>query len=90
MLLPGLAAAEAGPASILAWLGLLCLSGLFAVVFAGLGRAAATLMFSFVGREAVAPLTGRFRDPGRQLPRTAPHLRKRQGARSGQGAWTGR
>jgi amino acid efflux transporter len=34
-----------------------------------LGRAAATLMFSFVGWEAVAPLTGRFRDPARQLPR---------------------
>ena len=39
LLLPGLAAAEAGPASILAWLGLLCLSGLFAVVFSSLGRA---------------------------------------------------
>jgi amino acid efflux transporter len=39
LLLPGLAAAEAGPASILAWLGLLCLSALFAVVFSSLGRA---------------------------------------------------
>jgi amino acid efflux transporter len=38
LLLPGLAAAEAGPASILAWLGLLVLSGLFAAVFSGLGR----------------------------------------------------
>jgi amino acid efflux transporter len=38
LLLPGLAAAEAGPASILAWLGLLALSGLFAAVFSGLGR----------------------------------------------------
>jgi amino acid efflux transporter len=37
LLLPGLAAAEAGPASILAWLALLILSGLFAVVFAGWG-----------------------------------------------------
>ena len=37
LLLPGLAAAEAGPASILAWLALLVLSGLFAVVFAGWG-----------------------------------------------------
>ena len=37
LLLPGLAAAEAGPASILAWLGLLALSGLFAAVFSGLG-----------------------------------------------------
>ena len=38
LLLPGLAAAEAGPASILAWLGLLGLSGLFAAVFSALGR----------------------------------------------------
>jgi amino acid efflux transporter len=38
LLLPGLAAAEAGPASILAWLGLLVLSGMFAVVFSALGR----------------------------------------------------
>jgi amino acid efflux transporter len=37
-LLPGLAAAEAGPASVLAWAGLLILSGLFAVVFGSLGR----------------------------------------------------
>jgi amino acid efflux transporter len=33
------------------------------------GSAASTLMFSFVGWEAVAPLTGRLRDPARQLPR---------------------
>src|SRR5215468_12752226 len=38
LLLPGLAAAEAGPASIVAWLGLLGLSGLFAAVFSGLGQ----------------------------------------------------
>src|SRR5215813_2467863 len=38
LLLPGLAAAEAGPASILAWLALLGLSGLFAGVFSALGR----------------------------------------------------
>src|SRR6185437_11007278 len=38
LLLPGLAAAAAGPASILAWVALLALSALFAVVFAGLGR----------------------------------------------------
>src|SRR5215831_637260 len=149
LLLPGLAAAQAGPASIIAWLALLILSGLFAAVFSALGRAnpsaggvigyvtaglgrragratgwmflagvvcgapivcligasyvtgltgggqlaraavaaallltvvglaagglrgsaAATLMFSFVGWEAVAPLTTRFADPGRQLPR---------------------
>src|SRR5215468_767623 len=38
LLLPGLAAAEAGPASILAWLALSGLSGLFAGVFSALGR----------------------------------------------------
>src|SRR5215469_18628565 len=38
LLMPGLAAAEAGPASILAWLGLLILSGLFAAVFVAWGR----------------------------------------------------
>jgi amino acid efflux transporter len=38
LLLPGLAAAQAGPASILAWVALLLLSGLFATVFAALGR----------------------------------------------------
>jgi amino acid efflux transporter len=37
--------------------------------WSSVGRAASTLMFSFVGWEAVAPLTGRFRDPARQLPR---------------------
>ena len=37
--------------------------------WASVGRAASTLMLSFVGWEAVAPLTGRFRDPARQLPR---------------------
>jgi amino acid transporter len=38
LLLPGLAAAEAGPASIIAWIALLGLSGLFATVFSALGR----------------------------------------------------
>ena len=38
LLLPGLAAAQAGPASLLAWVALLCLSGLFAAVFSALGR----------------------------------------------------
>ncbi len=37
LLLPGLAAALAGPASIVAWLGLLILSGLLARVFTDLG-----------------------------------------------------
>ena len=34
-----------------------------------IGQAASTLMLSFVGWEAVAPLTSRFGDPARQLPR---------------------
>jgi amino acid efflux transporter len=34
LMLPGLAAGEAGPASILAWIGLLVASGLLAGVFA--------------------------------------------------------
>lgn len=38
LLLPGLAAQIAGPASILAWLGLLAVSGLLAMVFSALGR----------------------------------------------------
>ncbi len=33
------------------------------------GSAGAVLMLSFVGWEAIAPLTSRFRDPARQLPR---------------------
>jgi amino acid efflux transporter len=37
LLLPGLAASLAGPASILAWIGLLAVSGLLAWVFTGLG-----------------------------------------------------
>ena len=37
LLLPGLAAALAGPASIVAWVGLLVLSGLLAIVFSALG-----------------------------------------------------
>jgi amino acid efflux transporter len=39
LLLPGLAAAQAGPASILAWLALLGLSAILAMVFAALGKA---------------------------------------------------
>src|SRR5260370_573769 len=88
LLLPGLAAEQAGPASVIAWIALLGLSALFAAVFAALGkrlptaagaarhaparpvppagwlsigRAASTLTLSFVGWEAVAPLTGRLR-----------------------------
>jgi amino acid efflux transporter len=37
LLLPGLAVTVAGPASLLAWIGLLVLSALFAVVFAAFG-----------------------------------------------------
>ncbi|KLJ04600.1 APC family permease [Streptomyces sp. KE1] len=40
LLLPGLAAREAGPASVLVWLGLLFLSGLIALVFTRLGTRA--------------------------------------------------
>ncbi|MFE1147905.1 APC family permease [Streptomyces albidoflavus] len=40
LLLPGLAAREAGPASVLVWLGLLVLSGLIALVFTRLGTRA--------------------------------------------------
>jgi amino acid efflux transporter len=38
LLLPGLAAQQAGPASILAWVALLGLSGIFAAMFAALGQ----------------------------------------------------
>jgi amino acid efflux transporter len=38
LLLPGLAARQAGPASIIAWVALLGLSAVFAAVFAALGR----------------------------------------------------
>ena len=38
LLLPGLAAQQAGPASIIAWVALLGLSAIFAAVFAALGR----------------------------------------------------
>lgn len=37
--------------------------------WAAIGHAASTLMLSFVGWEAVAPLTTRFAEPSRQLPR---------------------
>jgi amino acid efflux transporter len=39
LLLPGLAAQQAGPASIIAWVALLGLSAIFATVFAALGKA---------------------------------------------------
>jgi amino acid efflux transporter len=51
LLLPGLAAAIAGPASILAWLGLLAVSGLLAVVFSALGR-------RYPGRSGAAGFAG--------------------------------
>jgi amino acid efflux transporter len=41
LLLPGLAAEQAGPASIIAWVALLGLSAILAAVFTGLGRAVA-------------------------------------------------
>lgn len=60
LLLPGLAAEQAGPASILAWLALLGLSAVFAAVFAALGRAvpgaagAAGYAAAGLGRQAAA------------------------------------
>ena len=60
LLLPGLAAEQAGPASIIAWLALLGLSGIFAATFAALGRAvpgaagAAGYAAAGLGRRAAA------------------------------------
>ena len=60
LLLPGLAAEQAGPASIIAWLALLGLSAIFAVVFAALGKAvpgaagAAGYVAAGLGRRASA------------------------------------
>ena len=60
LLLPGLAAEQAGPASIIAWLALLGLSAIFAAVFAALGRAvpgaagAAGYAAAGLGRRAAA------------------------------------
>jgi amino acid efflux transporter len=60
LLLPGLAAEQAGPASIIAWVALLGLSAVFAAVFAALGRAvpgaagAAGYAAAGLGRRAAA------------------------------------
>jgi amino acid efflux transporter len=60
LLLPGLAAAQAGPASIIAWAGLLGLSAILAKVFTGLGQAvpgaagAAGYAAAGLGRRAAA------------------------------------
>ena len=60
LLLPGLAAEQAGPASIIAWLALLGLSGILAATFAALGRAvpgaagAAGYAAAGLGRRAAA------------------------------------
>jgi amino acid efflux transporter len=60
LLLPGLAAQQAGPASIVAWLALLGLSAVFAAVFAALGQAvpnaagAAGYAAAGLGRRAAA------------------------------------
>lgn len=51
LLLPGLAARIAGPASVLAWLGLLVVSGLLATVFSALGR-------RYPGRSGTAGFAG--------------------------------
>jgi amino acid efflux transporter len=60
LLLPGLAAQQAGPASIIAWVALLGLSAIFATVFAALGKAvpgaagAAGYAAAGLGRRAAA------------------------------------
>src|SRR6266571_4622533 len=60
LLLPGLAAEQAGPASLIAWLALLGLSAIFAAVFAALGQAvpsaagAAGYAAAGLGRRAAA------------------------------------
>src|SRR6516162_5811849 len=57
LLLPGLAAQQAGPASIIAWVALLGLSAIFATVFAALGRkvpGAAGYAAAGLGRRAAA------------------------------------
>jgi amino acid efflux transporter len=60
LLLPGLAAEQAGPASIIAWVGLLGLSAILAKVFTGLGQAvpgaagAAGYAAAGLGRRAAA------------------------------------
>src|SRR5512146_2356776 len=60
LLLPGLAAQQAGPASIIAWVALLGLSAIFATVFAALGRkvpgaaGAAGYAAAALGRRAAA------------------------------------
>jgi amino acid efflux transporter len=60
LLLPGLAAEQAGPASIIAWIALLGLSAILAKVFTGLGRAvpgaagAAGYAAAALGRRAAA------------------------------------
>src|SRR5215475_11663709 len=67
LLLPGLAAAQAGPASILAWIALLGLSGLFAAVFSALGRrfpSAGGVMGYVSGRLVLPGGGGRWRPPG--------------------------
>ena len=51
LLVPGLAAEIAGPASIVSWLGLLGVSGLLAVVFSALGR-------RYPGRSGAAGFAG--------------------------------
>src|SRR5260370_11712793 len=91
LLLPGLAAEQAGPASVIAWIALLGLSAVFAAVFAALGKrlpsaaGAAGYAPARLGRPAAA-VTRRWvlarrltRAPAPRLPRpghlTPPHRR---------------
>src|SRR6185437_558209 len=69
LLLAAVIALAAGGLRSSATAQLLLVGLLLGVVVGAVGHAASTLMLSFVGWEAVAPLTNRFPDPGRQLPR---------------------
>src|SRR5262249_37395539 len=66
LLLPGLAAEQAGPASIIAWVALLGLSAILAKVFTGLGQAVP----GAAGAAGYAPADPR--PPAPALPRGGP------------------
>src|ERR1700747_2562262 len=72
LLLPGLAAQQAGPASIIAWVALLGLSAVFATVFAALRRKVPRA----AGAARRAPLGGVRARPRRGAPARLPHRRR--------------
>src|SRR5260370_27919522 len=76
LLLPGLAAEQAGPASVIAWIALLGLSALFAAVFAALGKrlpsAAGAAGYPAAGLGRRAPAVTRSGVLGRAIPRAPP------------------